>query len=121
MPWTFNSERGILYTPSGAVMAWGYSGCQEYKNRPESEDMHDHGPIPRGVWEMATATDHPKLGETVIALTPKPETKTYGRSGFYIHGDNPGHRGDSSRGCLILPRFARERMNESDDHILTVE
>jgi len=32
----------------------------------------------------------------------------FGRRGFLIHGDSKLHPGTASKGCIILPRWARE-------------
>ena len=115
MPWTFHVEKGILYNPAGSVMAWGYSGTGIYRNNPEAQALHNLGPIPRGKWTMQKAIDHTELGPIAIPLEPDPDTNTFGRADFFIHGDNPAHRGQSSHGCPVFPRFAREQMDESPD------
>jgi hypothetical protein len=41
-----------------------------------------------------------------------------GRWGFEIHADNPDH--DTSQGCIILPKDAREKIRRSKDRRLVV-
>jgi hypothetical protein len=55
-----------------------------------------------------------------MALTPILQTKTYGRSGFLIHGDSIQHPGEASEGCIIMPPDARHRIWASGDDSLHV-
>ena len=45
-----------------------------------------------------------------MALTPAPDTNTFGRDSFLIHGDSSEHPGAASRGCIILPRNIRDQI-----------
>lgn len=98
----------------------GYSGNGPDKNNFGSIAIHDHGPIPPGMWYVGTAFDDAKHGPCVMRLTPASETETFGRSGFLIHGDSIEHPGEASNGCIILPRQTRERINQSLDKSLLV-
>jgi len=84
--------------------------------------MPDLGPIPAGSWTIGPAFDHPTKGPVVMTLTPHPETVTYHRSGFLIHGDSIEFAGaeEASLGCIIMPRNVRDQINASDDHQLQV-
>lgn len=89
-----------------ARLGVGYSGHGAFINRPERETEVGLGPIPRGVWKMGGAYDHPRLGPTAIPLVPFGHT-AHGRTEFFIHGDNSRRDGSASRGCIILDRSTR--------------
>lgn len=96
------SVRGKL-----TLLARGYSGARTHQNNPEFTPLKLLGPIPAGMYHVLPARDHPRLGPLAIALDPFPTTTVYGRSGFYIHGDNAKGDGSASSGCIILNRGAR--------------
>lgn len=114
--WTYNQANGNL-SRDGELVATGYSGADpEGKNNPAMEAEHDVGPIPRGLWRVATLT----VGETphgpyVLHLEPQEGTDTFGRGGFLIHGDSINAPGTASKGCVIMPRSVRERIWASGD------
>lgn len=86
----------------------GYAGRERGYNNPAAQAEIGIGPIPRGRWKLGRPADHPRLGRYAIPLTPDLATSTLGRSGFFIHGDSATRPGSASRGCIILPRAARE-------------
>jgi hypothetical protein len=95
-----------------------YSGWKKYHNDPNAEKIKDKGPIPRGKYhlEQYKRLDG-KLGPYVIPLKPFTGTKTFGRSGFYIHGDNSKQNETGSEGCIVTLReyrlmFIREKIKE---------
>jgi hypothetical protein len=51
-------------------------------------------------------------------LTPQPDTDTFGRNLFRIHGNNAAN--DASHGCAIAGPDIRNQINNSSDHILQV-
>lgn len=123
--WTFEQSTGKVYQDGGQSLAIGYAGgnCGKHpegKNNPAMQDVPDIGPIPQGLWGISAPHDHPKLGKYAMALTPMTDTNTFGRSGFYMHGDSIPHPGEASDGCPVVPKFARERVWESGDHVLNV-
>jgi len=59
-------------------------------NNPDEQWRKDEGPIPEGKWKIGIPH------ENWAPLTPEPGTKTYGRSGFYIHGWG------KTRGCIAI-------------------
>lgn len=118
--WTYVQSSGGLYTPEGAILSYGYSGAIGYKNQPLYEDIKDKGPIPQGVYEISAPQDTEKHGPYALPLTPDASNDMHGRSGFLIHGDSVSNPGTASEGCIIMPRFARERVWESEDHTLQV-
>jgi hypothetical protein len=120
MPWYYEQNTGRLLTPTGHLLAIGYSGFGIGKNNPDLESVHDIGPIPIGNWQTNPPKDHPTLGPCAIPLQPAPGNKAFGRSNFYIHGNLPDRHQDASHGCIIMSRYARDRIAESLDKILTV-
>jgi hypothetical protein len=117
--WTYKQANGqILW--DDRPFGFGYSGHGTGKNNPAMEAAHDVGPIPRGDWTIGDPGDTLSHGPFVLPLMPCDGTDTLGRGGFLIHGDAASHLGEASRGCIILPRWARERIAESGDRLLRV-
>src|ERR1700744_362361 len=94
------------------LIGQGYSGAYGItKNNPEYQDVHNEGPIPQGTWTiMGPPIETASHGPFVLHLFPEVLTKTFGRSGFLIHGDSILHPGKASEGCIILPLTAREQI-----------
>jgi hypothetical protein len=102
-------------------MAIGYSGAGDDKNSTSCEDVPNKGPIPRGLYTIqGPPTDTADHGPFVLRLVPEDTNVMYGRSGFLVHGDSIQNPGCASEGCIIMPRFAREAMWNSPDHLLQV-
>lgn len=118
--WTYEQSTGKLIDHNNMLMAEGYSGAGPGKNVSEYQDVQNVGPIPQGRYVVEAPIDSPTHGPFALPLTPDPANEMFGRSEFLIHGDGLLDPGDASRGCIILPRFARERISESDDHMLQV-
>jgi RHS repeat-associated protein len=92
------------------------SGKNEGKNNPNYEHIPDKGPIPRGEYYIdSKQIDNPSFrddlkrnffdphdegggdwGDWRVRIYPRPNTKRYGRTGFYLHG---GYFSGSS-GCI---------------------
>jgi len=89
-----------------ALVARGYSGARGWVNATDAENRPAKGPLPRGLWSMGSAIQHGSLGPISIPLEPA-GADTFGRFGFFIHGDNRFGDFSASRGCIILPRDAR--------------
>ena len=118
--WTYIQETGELQQDDKPI-ANGYSGAGQGKNNPELQDVHNIGPIPQGDWKISgPPVNTAEHGPYVLRLTPVPETETFGRSGFLIHGDSKTAPGTASEGCVILPRAVREEVWQSGDRELTV-
>jgi hypothetical protein len=49
-------------------------------------------------------------GPLSIPLTPMPGTNTFGRTGFYIHGDNKARNQSASEGCIVLDSGPRQKI-----------
>lgn len=89
----------------------GYSGKGVGLNEPSFEDRVAEGPIPRGLWRVASSVTHQRLGPVCFPLAygeSGEEEIPHNRSGFYIHGDNSRADFSASSGCIILPRSARD-------------
>lgn len=118
--WTYAQKTGEL-EHDGQPVANGYSGCGEGKNNPELQQVHNIGPVPQGDWTISGPPENTsEHGPYVLRLTPMPETETFGRTGFLIHGDSKTAPGSASQGCVILPHFVREKVWESGDRDLEV-
>lgn len=117
--WEFTITNGTLSTNRRPI-AVGYSGHGADKNNPAAQNVPDCGPIPPGQYQIGPAQTNPTLGPFAMPLTPDPTNDMHGRSGFWIHGDNARHPGNSSAGCIVLQRPARMMLATSPDRSLTV-
>lgn len=88
----------------------GYSGQPPYVNQTEAEGLRARGPIPRGKYRIGKPFDHTRLGPLSFYLEPYPGTDMFGRSGFFIHGDNAFGNQTASHGCIILSRSIRMKI-----------
>lgn len=116
MAWIYHQRTGHLERGKAKVSR-GYSGCSVGRNNPHYESCHNLGCIPKGRYSIGKAADSPNVGPYALPLTPVGH-RAYGRTLFRIHGDNKNH--DASTGCIILPRFIRERITNSWDLKLEV-
>lgn len=118
--WIFAQNTGELQQ-DGQHVATGYSGAGTGKNNPEMEALHNMGPIPHGAWTIVgPPVDTADHGPYVLTLRPARDTKTFGRSGFRMHGDSIESPGCASQGCVIMPRVVREQVWTSGDRDLEV-
>lgn len=106
--WIWVQQTGELIAPNGEVVAVGYAGKGPHRNKPASERVVNAGPLPRGVYEVRAPLNHDNVGRYALKLEPMKGTEMYGRSGFWMHGDNAKNPGNASEGCPIVPRAARE-------------
>lgn len=118
MTWRYQQSTGAL-TQDAEFIGTGYSGTGDGHNNPSMQDVQGVGPIPRGQYIIGEAYDNMGgLGPCVMHLDPYPNTNTFGRSLFRIHGDNPEH--DASHGCVVLGPGIRHLIADSDDRTLVV-
>ena len=116
--WIWDQSAGELRR---AGKVWrGYSGAARGLNNPALQAAKSVGPIPQGRWTIAGRHDSPNTGPCTLTLAPGPDTATFGRSAFRIHGDSLAHPGRASHGCIILPRAVRDAIWASGDRILQV-
>jgi hypothetical protein len=120
--WTYSQSTGAVQDASGKCVATGYSGYGAGVNDPDLQNVVDIGPIPRGLWSIGAPRSDEHLGPFCMPSIPHADTSTFGRDGFFIHGDEIGHVGEhlASHGCIILDRATREAIWASGDHILKV-
>ncbi|MET0937571.1 MAG: tlde1 domain-containing protein [Luteibacter sp.] len=102
---------GSLKVPGHAQSYHAVSGrhrANGFDYSVERQKLRNEGPIPEGqywvapgeLWSNAWYRPAPAAawGQYRLAIHPFPETQTYGRGGFFIHGGNaPG-----SAGCIDL-------------------
>ena len=118
--WVFNQANGVL-AHNGVQIGTGYSGHPPYVNDPSAEAIRGEGPIPRGFWTFGEAIQHPVLG-WALPISPNIGTETFGRDGFYCHGDEISHPGQelASDGCMIMGLAIRQEINSDQDKELQV-
>jgi lipoprotein-anchoring transpeptidase ErfK/SrfK len=117
---TYSQSTGIVTDNSGAAVATGYSGNGPAMNDPGSQHIAGHGPLPQGSYTIGSATTLPHLGPLAMSLNPHPANRMFGRSGFFIHGDNASLNHSASDGCIILDLKARQTIAAAEDRHLTV-
>lgn len=115
----YNQTTGTLYHGS-LLLGTGYAGNGEWKNKPAAQTVEGHGPLPVGFYTIGPVHDDPKLGPCVMALTPDAGNQMFGRSAFFLHGDEIAHPGDGSDGCIVQPRVTRSTVALSSDRRLQV-
>jgi hypothetical protein len=119
--WTYRQRTGEMVWPDGTVLATGYAGMPPAgKNNPSAQNLHDIGPLPRGLYTMDEPIDTKTHGPYVMWLEPDPSNEMFGRFGFGIHSDSVVHPGAASEGCIVLPIAARKSMWASGDRQLMV-
>jgi hypothetical protein len=112
--WVYSSGTGRMYKDDNYVWT-GYSGHGSGLNNPVYENTPFVGPIPRGSFTFGMPENHPKLGDWAIPIIPDPGTNTFGRGGFYLHGDNSEHDETASEGCIVRsPKSDRMLFAEGD-------
>lgn len=118
--WTYVQSTGELLQ-NGQHVDNGYSGCDDGKNNPSMQAVHDMGPIPQGDWTIiGPPFSTPDHGPNVLRLEPVAGTDTFGRDGFLMHGDSIKLPGTASKGCIIMAANTRLRVWQSQDLDLRV-
>jgi hypothetical protein len=118
--WNYEQSTGVL-SHDGNEVAEGYSGKGEGKNNPDMQAVHNVGPIPRGVYSIGRPVNDDIVGLYALPLTPFPDVEMFGRSAFYMHGENPATPGASSDGCIVMePLSVRENIVASGERELVV-
>ena len=118
--WQYKQTTGELRDAQGNVVAKGYSGKREYKNKHEHQDVVGMGPIPVGCYTINPPHQSLKTGPYAMDLQPDSANNMFGRSAFQMHGDSLRNPGTASSGCIIMPRAVRERVWSSLDHRIEV-
>ena len=110
----YDQVTGNITDEAGNLLATGWSGRGEGKNNPDMQSVHNEGPLPQGLYETGEwEHQHNGLGHDVVALH-QIEGETYGRDGFFIHGPsvNPDNYGEESKGCIVVPREGRLKLED---------
>ena len=102
------------------VLGPGYSGAPGHVDDASAMSEKSVGPIPIGSWTIGAPVDLPVLGPFCLPLKPELGTETFGRGGFWIHGDNDKHDESASHGCIVTARAIREEIWSDPDHLLLV-
>ena len=119
MTYRYSQSTGA-FSRNGTALGVGYSGHGDAKNDPSRESEARVGPLPRGLYYIGAAREHPTLGPCVLRLDPVPGQQMFGRSGFLIHGDSRAAPGAASLGCIILPPHIRSMVDAGTDRWLEV-
>lgn len=117
MTWTYNQQTGAL-SHDDSPISIGYSGTGAGRNNPHFQNVQNVGPIPQGDYSIGDSYDDPHLGPCVMHLDPLPDTNTFGRSLFRIHGNDA--QNDASHGCVILGPDVRHAIAASGDNQFSV-
>lgn len=117
--WLYSQSTGKL-SHDGELVGTGYSGLGLDKDVAADQNIEGRGPIPQGLWFVGKLGNSPTLGPGVMPLFPDNGTETFGRSGFFIHGDSLEHPGQASHGCIVLGYYLRRTIANSGDNELTV-
>lgn len=120
--WRYVISAGEMFSQSGSMLAVGYSGAPGAINDPDKTSIPNVGPIPVGQWKIGEPFNDERTGFYTLPLVPTSDTDSFGRTEFRIHGDDVALAGleKASKGCIVLPRFAREVIWTSGDHDLQV-
>lgn len=118
--WQYKQTTGELRNAAGTVVAKGYSGKGEYKNKHEHQDVRGMGPIPVGCYTINPPHQSLKTGAYAMDLMPDSSNVMFGRDSFQMHGDSLRQPGTASSGCIIMPRAIREQVWSSLDHRIEV-
>lgn len=121
MSWTWKISSGTLLNQNNIPVAHGYAGHGEGLNNAAMTNVPDVGPLPTGTYTIGQPRDDHQVGVFAMPLLPDPSNEMFGRSAFFIHGDNPGLNHTASDGCIILGHPVREDISNSADDTLIVE
>jgi hypothetical protein len=117
----YNRETGLLVarTRDGGTLfrGNGYAGYGDGRNNPTMSHLRNVGPLPAGVYRIHVARPHPRLGPNAMPLL-QVCGESYGRSDFWIHGDNV--TGNASRGCIVLGPGIRHEIEKVRVSVLIV-
>ena len=118
--WYFSQRTGII-KHNDEEITQGYAGNGLGKNNPDMQNVHNVGPLPRGLYRIQKPIQQDiKVGHYAIPLAPSMDNQMFGRSAFMWHGDSMAHPGEASEGCIVSSLSARIDAWESGDHDLTV-
>jgi Protein of unknown function (DUF2778) len=96
----YNRMLGEWSKGGNSFLSGCYAGMDIGKNNAAMQEVHDVGPLPAGIYTIGLMVMRHPLGPSMM-LTPDLTNEMFGRSGFFIHLDNPAHPGFSSDGCIV--------------------
>jgi hypothetical protein len=105
----YSQASGLVTDDTGQFVAKGWAGCGDGKNNPAMQMVHETGPLPQGIYRVEAWGRHPRLGPLTARLI-QIQGETFGRDAFYCHGPSSKNYGQESKGCIVIPRFDRERV-----------
>lgn len=118
---TFQITTGKVWIDSTLQPQTAYSGHGHGLDNPGDESVRAEGPTPEGLWSINPwESYHPHLGAWVSHLTPVSVPNTYGRSAFFIHGDNAQMNHTASDGCIIMDATLRGAVRQSGATLIKV-
>ena len=111
----YSQSSHMFILPNGAKLTDCYSGggptgAENARNNPRMQSAPSLGPLPQGEYTISPAHIVPHLGPIVMALTPAPTNQMFGRSGFFIHGDNAEMNFTASDGCIVCGPQIRQQI-----------
>src|ERR1039458_5150701 len=90
---TYSQSTGQLCDAEGNLLVTGYSGHGVGVNNPATQNVHEVGPIPQGVYAIGEPLEPPDhLGPLAMPLTPNPANEMFARSEFFTPGIASGPR-----------------------------
>lgn len=108
----YSQSTGILLQ-DGRELGHGYSGNGIWRDKPEFQNVHSHGPLPRARYIICAPSVHPHLGPVAMALMPYNGSEMFLRGDFFIHGDNAQGDFSASDGCIVMPLSVRIAVAEA--------
>jgi Tlde1 domain len=119
MAWTYEQKTGRLLR-DGIYFATGYAGRGVGKNNPQMQDAKGIGPLPCGWYTAEAPRDDEVVGKYAMPLVPDASNEMFGRTSFFMHGDDKEHPGLASHGCMVMGLFIRRSFWLSGDHRIQV-
>lgn len=118
--YTYRQSTGELFDKDMNLLTKGYAGHGDGKNNPDMEGWANIGPLPCGLYSIGLPLDKPTTGQFSLPLIPREPYAMYGRSSFYMHGEDANNPGNASTGCPVIERKIRELINSGTDKLLNV-
>jgi hypothetical protein len=125
----YSQTSGQITDDDGNLIATGFAGNDSRPivnpnrihgfNNPDAQNLHKIGPLPQGVYEVGSWGDHPPLGLFSATLT-QISRESYGRDGFWIHGESSTDPLNSSEGCIVLGHSDRLAVMNLNPQTITV-
>jgi Protein of unknown function (DUF2778) len=117
----YEISTGKITDDNGQLLGFGYSGNGDRINDPTQISVVGHGPIPIGTYSLGTPVDRPEsVGHFAIPLIPDASNIMFGRSGFFIHGDNPAANHSASDGCIVTGPTVRQAISQGSGQLSVV-